>query len=57
MELPAQSHRIHEVVVGGKPFQIPQALTEAQDPELLNQQHVPGRYANAAPHARVQDRP
>jgi|LakMenEpi03Aug12_release.lakeMendotaPanAssembly.Ray.scaffolds.fasta_scaffold6621262_1 hypothetical protein len=57
MELPAQSHRIHEVVVGGKPFQIPQALTEAQDPELLNQQHVPGRYANAAPYARVQDRP
>ena len=39
----------------GKAFQIPQALAAAQDPEHRNKQ-VPGRDANAPPHAHDRDR-
>ncbi len=41
----------------GKTLQIPQALAAAQDSEHRNQQQLPGRKPNPAPHSRIWDRP
>ncbi len=44
------------MVADSKAFQIPQALAAAEDSQHRHQQQVPGRDANAPPHARVRDR-
>ena len=44
------------MVSDGKTLQIPQALAAAQDAQHRYQQQIPGRDANAPPHAGIRDR-
>jgi hypothetical protein len=44
------------VVADGETLQIPQALAATQDPEHGQQQQIPGRKPNPAPHPRIRDR-
>jgi hypothetical protein len=56
-KLQAERLSEHGVVADGKAFEIPQALAAAQNSENSDQQQIPGRKPNPAPHPCIWDRP
>jgi len=56
-QLQAECLGEHAVVADGETLQIPHALASTQDSEHGQQQQIPGRKPNPAPHPRIGDRP